>query len=268
VPAPDTCGMNDEAWNKYAKDPNGNYAKAGTCACPRSLWNMCPNGQNSLPPAVTGSHLTIYADVCTGATQNGIEFVPKNLPASCNANNTHIWQFVNTAQPSTVTDTSYRSGSCGGESRDYNRWYVDACSDNPKNPDLHLVPEINNNGMTNAMDQPTPYDAGADPTTKTFYDVLMCGDKIYDAATWQETGVANPQMCRDASNQPRNLQGTYSAISEIPNPAANAALDNAVCGGIKEQNALEYQHNLQGKQTTPDNMSALNSIATQLNCSK
>jgi hypothetical protein len=256
-PTPYPCQMSDAAWNKYVAESK-TYIPAGTCACPRAQWNMCPNGQNSIQPTLTGSHLNVYTGVCLGATQNGIEFNPKNLPAACNAGNTHIWQFVKTLQPDGVSARTYDSGSCPGTKRTYGQWYLDACPGiNPANVDSHLSPEVTANGVNLAMDQPSPYDNGGVPTTKDFYDVLMCAGKVIDAASWSETGVANPQSCKTGDGNTRIIQGQYGAVSEIANPTANSGLASAVCSGIS--------------QTNPDSAAlgttqSLNQISAQFKC--
>jgi hypothetical protein len=269
VPASLPCGMSADAWKNYVATSLA-YKKFGDCACPPNKWNLCSNGSGTLAPADSTStvgHLTVYAGFCEGATQNGIEFVPHDLPASCTSSNQHIWQFVNTAPPSGSKDTFYKSASCKNPKdasqplqRNYNTWYLDACPADAAtdNVNSHLNPELPTaSGTMAAMDQPVPYDNSDKPLTKQFYDLLICGSAIVSAVTWSEQGLGNTQSCATADGNHRHILGQYGNISAIPDPATNGKLVTAVCAGIQQQKT--YSNGYSTTQT-------LSSMATQLNC--
>jgi uncharacterized repeat protein (TIGR03803 family) len=176
------------------------YARPAGAAC----WCDVPNFS---PPSAcratwapikgrwSGHHLAlpegdVYTDYCFGAKVDGIMFLPKAADCNdtlgatvntCAVADIHVRQFVKTTCLATGKDacgTNY-SSSCGG-TRNFDVWYLDECSAAPGYyiPDLpgpqHLI-----------ADQPDTF-INSKPVRKSFYDFVMCGEKVNGAyASWK-----------------------------------------------------------------------------------
>jgi hypothetical protein len=247
----------------------------GSCGCPMTQWNVCPNPSNTLnpvpgtqrdqPPLIT-PYMQVFTNWCAGKKTNGILFAPRLRPNSSkqctDPSQMHFWQFVNTVPLGNATNPppppqsmgSYQSGSCKGVSRIFGVWYLDAC---PGSDDGRLGPEaldvnINQNGYITKVlsgDESTPYTNTLAPAQKTFYDVLMCGDQLLDAFTYEETGVDSPPPACDG----KVTAGTYSDLHQVP--LNDPGLRTAACTGIETLVSPK-----------PKNMTNLDAISRNLNC--
>jgi hypothetical protein len=210
----------------------------GNCACPPAQWNFCASGPVAgKQPVLNLPKLKVYTNMCQGVTVNGILFEPQQLPGTCGMSNTHIWQFVNTAQPTNTSQPGYASGSCSSAnnpvSRKYGQWYLDACAD-PKG-DGHLHPELavpgpNGSSTIKADDQPSGYAADGTPVQKQFYDFMMCGSDVLATWTYTVKGAQQtaPPSCKNKTGPTVASGQEYSDVKAVPIGDPN--LKAAICG--------------------------------------